>query len=798
MTRAVVIVWSLLFCGVAFSQEVVVRDADDKIALPKAEISNNKDITIFSDRDGIFQLDTFRNDQLIYVSYNGYTPREIVVDDISKKDPTIRLESKTLNLNTAYVTPKGETVFTEPTQQIELIDARQIQFGNPMTSASILENSGLVTVQRSQLGGGSPQMRGFEANKVLLMIDGVRMNNAIYRSGHVQNAITVDASILEKTEVYFGPSSVLFGSDALGGAVHFKTKKPVLAEKFNQNITRVNILGRVASASEEQTIHADVMYGGKKMGFLTSITRSEFGDLKMGKNRTHGYEDWGLIPYYVSVEEGVDVLRNNGNSSIQKFTGYDQVDFLQKFTYRASETAELNVNFQYSNSSDVPRFDRLNDTDGHGLKWAEWYYGPQQRLLTSANLNLKDKKYFSEASITAAYQRIDEDRIKRRFGRAARFTNEEDVNVFSLNADFILEKDKSLSWFYGIETTYNRVESSAFEQDIFTREKGEAITRYPNGGSNYSTYALYGSRNKKVNERLDINWGIRYNHTLAKSKVLENEFYTLPYNEIKINDGALTASAGVLFKPTLLWKIAGGISSGFKSPNVDDYGKIFEKDGFVVVPNSDLGSEYVYAVDLTLERALAKQKIRLSVTPYYTYLRNAIVRRDTVLNGSNQFLFEGELATVQTNKNASEAHIYGVSAKVRYLLSENWLASATYNYTYGQDLTDDVPLSHISPQFGKINLEYQKGRLTAEAYMFYALDKKNDRYGPGSTDNLVEAVESGTPGWKTLNLRTSTKISKTVILQLAVENILDTHYKVFASGLSSPGRNVIMSLKTLF
>lgn len=784
--------------GLGLAQEVVVRDSYDKKALTKAEVTNKKGITLITSRKGIFELDTFKNDALIYVSYNGYYEREIIVNEISSNDPTIRLTSKTLHLSTANVTPKGENTSTDPTQQIEVIESRKIQFGNPATTASVLENSGVVSIQRSQLGGGSPQMRGFEANKVLLVIDGVRMNNAIYRSGHIQNAITVDANILDKTEIYFGPSSVMFGSDALGGVIHFKTKKPVLAEKFNKNITRVNVMGRVASASNERTLHADVMYGAKKWGFLTSITHTEFGDLRMGANRQHGYEDWGLVPQYITQEEGVDVIRDNADPNVQKYTGYEQLDFLQKFTFKASENTEFNVNFQYSNSSDIPRFDRLNDVRDGQLRFAEWYYGPQRRFLTSVNAHLSDRKYFTEASITLAHQRIDEDRIDRGFGRTSRFMNEEDVNVVSLNADFILEKEANVTWFYGAEITYNRVESTSTETNIETGEVVDAITRYPNGGSDYSTYALYASRNKKLTERLEWNLGLRYNHTLAESQFFGTEFFELPYSSININDGAFTGNISLLYRPNTNWKIAGGLASGFKSPNVDDYGKVFERDGFVVVPNADLKSEYVYSADVTLERSLLNKRLLVSATPYYTFLTNAIVRRDTVLNGSDQFLFEGDLAQVTTNKNAAQANIYGISAKVRYSLNDEWLASATYNYTYGQDLSDDVPMSHITPQFGKVNVEYQKGRFTAEAFMLYAFSKEAERYGPGTTDNLLEATESGIPAWHTFNLRTSTKVSKTVILQVAVENILDVHYKTFASGLSSPGRNFIVSLKSFF
>jgi len=793
------ILWIILSINYVLAQDVVVRDADDKSALSHSEISSSSGIVIFTNRNGIFELDTFKNESVIFISHAGYSTKSVYVTEISLADPTIYLNHEVFGLSEADVTPKGDAVTTEKTQQIETIKSREIQFGNPMTSASVLENSGLVSVQRSQLGGGSPVLRGFEANKVLLLVDGIRMNNAIYRSGHVQNAITLDPLILDKTEVFFGPAAVLYGSDALGGAVHFRTKRPILAEKFNRDLTRVNIIGRLASASQENIIHADVMHGKKKWGFLTSITRSEFGDLRMGRNRNHGYSDWGLVPSYSSFENSLDVQRTNSDQSIQKYTGYNQLDFLQKITYKLSSTAFLNANFQYSNSSEVPRFDRLNDlTDEGEIRWAEWYYGPQKRTLSSLNLNIINRKIFTDANITLAHQRIDEDRIKRRFGSTDKFINEEDVNVFSLNADFIWDRNEDWVLFYGAEITHNDVKSSAWQRNINSQVVSPAITRYPNGGSSYSTAGIYISGQKVFSSKLELNAGMRYNHTLAESKLLENDFFQLPYNQITINDGALTASLTGIFKPSESWRLSGGLSSGFKSPNVDDYGKIFEKDGFVVIPNNQLKSEFVYAADLTIEKTINQNKLKLSATPYITILTNVIVRRDTVLNGSNTLEIEGTTALLQTNKNSSRGIIYGLSAQAKYLLSKHLLAAATFNYTYGQDLSDDIPLAHIAPEFGKISLQYQKNRFTLESYVNFSFSKTLDRYAPGTTDNLIEATADGTPAWQTFNLRTSTRISKTVLMQFAVENITDQHYKTFASGLSSPGRNFILSLKTFF
>ena len=108
-----------------------------------------------------------------------------------------------------------------------------VQLEVPQTAAELLWSTGSVLVQQSQQGGGSPILRGFEANRVLLVVDGVRMNNAIYRSGHLQNAITVDPNILERTDVLLGPNSILFGSDAMGGVIHFHTRTPRVGRRHS-------------------------------------------------------------------------------------------------------------------------------------------------------------------------------------------------------------------------------------------------------------------------------------------------------------------------------------------------------------------------------------------------------------------------------------------------------------------------------------------------------------------------------------------------------------------------------------
>lgn len=222
-------------------------------------------------------------------------------------------------------------------QKIEVITIADIRKANAQNIGDLLMSTGNIFVQKSQQGGSSPIIRGFEASRILLVIDGVRMNNAIYRSGHLQNAITVDQNMLTSIEILQGPSSTLFGSDALGGAVHLITKQPLLSETDKKKKIETNSLIRYSSANKEKTIHGDINIGFKKMAFLSSITFSDFGDVRMGRKDISGFEGFGTRPYYIQPYNGTtgDTILKNNNDRVQKFSGYKQMDLMQKIFAQA-------------------------------------------------------------------------------------------------------------------------------------------------------------------------------------------------------------------------------------------------------------------------------------------------------------------------------------------------------------------------------------------------------------------------------------------------------------------------------
>jgi hemoglobin/transferrin/lactoferrin receptor protein len=296
-------------------------------------------------------------------------------------------------------------------EEIAVLNARDIQKISPQTSADLLATIPGIKVQKSQFGGGSPVIRGMESNRVLLVVDGVRMNNAIYRKGHLQSSITVTPNMLDKTEVVFGPSSVVYGSDALGGVIHYYTKTPKLSQEDD---VESQLFSRFSTVNHEITTNISAEVRRENWASLTSISYSNFGDLKAGKKRSHGFEDWGKVFFYSENMNGnyEENATKNSDPNLQRNTGYKQVDVLQKVFVPLSKNTDLKVNLQFSTSSAIPRFDRLAELKEGELKFAEWNYGPQKRFLASTQLLLNpSKNWLDSGVITAAYQKRFEEEI---------------------------------------------------------------------------------------------------------------------------------------------------------------------------------------------------------------------------------------------------------------------------------------------------------------------------------------------------------------------------------------------------
>ena len=647
------IILLLMFPFVAMSQTITIQDQQTLEPVPFANISSyqvlitetaNGFVTdsirvgTTTDLNGHADISKWSNDMLLRISFLGYETRKITKGEILEKNNVVFLRETALYLEQVVVSgSKVREKREDVAYSIESIDRKTIESANVNQTPDLLTKTNGVQVQKSQLGGGSPIIRGFEANRVLLVVDGVRMNNAIYRSGHLQNALTVDANAVDMVEVVFGPSSTIYGSDALGGVIHFYTRKPQFS-KNNKTFYQTKVSSRLATADESRSFHIDHNTGWKNIANFTSFTWTSYGDLIMGQNREHGYSEWGLVNHYVNEN---DEMVKNENPHIQVGTGYEQYDLLNNLTWKASNDWIIRWNTQLSTTSNIPRYDNLQDYKDGTLKWSEWSYGPQTRFFTSINANhYASTKIYDQFKITSGYQFIEEDRITRKYQSDEYSNTYIDVHVSSLNFDFV--KNKLL---YGFEFVNNQVLSTATEG---------TQPRYPSGGSDLTSIAAYTTYKHHFSERFLMAGGLRYSSVFANMSFNSSDVVFVT-DEISSTNSALTGNINSVFKPGNGWKFDAIGSTGFRSPNIDDYGKVFVKRGDMVIPNPDLTPEYAYNAEASITKSW--KGFGLSGTLYNTWLRDAITKQDL---GYTE-IHEGEEVNVQTLINTDEAYVRGLS-----------------------------------------------------------------------------------------------------------------------------------------
>ncbi len=576
----------------AISQSVIVADHATGLPIVHVGVFSSDSLRFtYSDQHGRVEMKNFLDTDLIIFQHPSYQRVVMPYEEVMKLTDPLKMTERIIHMGELVISAnKWEQNSDEIPQSIIKITPDQFKYNNVQTAADLLSGSGKIFVQKSQLGGGSPMIRGFAANSLLIVVDGVRMNNAIFREGNLQNIINIDPNFIQNAEVIEGPGSVIYGSDAMGGIMDFHTTEARLsANRYFDGKAMI----RFSSANLEKTGHLQWSAGGEKFGYFGGIGYSDFDDLMSGSHRNDRFPDFGKRPEFVERINNIDSLIPNKNENRQVPSGFRQFSTLQKIRLKINNNTDLSYSFHLNTTSDIPRYDRLieYDTETSYPVNAEWYYGPQKWMMNSLKINLKQYTgIYDRARIILAYQRFLESRHSRRF-RDTRLTHrEETVDLATVNVDFEKVMANKHNLFYGLEYAGNWVGSEASAVNIETNAMTSATTRYPNGGSTMYTVAAYGSYKFDINAQWHLSSGLRYNITRLSSEFTDSD---LPYSSIRSEHGAFNGNLGLVWMPSDTWNIGVLGSSGFRAPNVDDIAKVFDSEpGNVVVPNPDLKPEY--------------------------------------------------------------------------------------------------------------------------------------------------------------------------------------------------------------
>ncbi len=682
-------------------------------------------------------------------------------------------------------------------QKVSIISQAKVALHNPQTAADLLTISGKVFMQKSQQGGGSPMIRGFATNRLLYAVDGIRMNTAIFRGGNIQNVISLDPFATEQTEVVFGPGSVIYGSDAIGGVMSFQTLTPQFSST-TKSIVSGNAVSRFSSSNIEKTGHFDVNVGWKNWATITSITSNEFGDLKMG---SHGPEEY-LRPFYVQRQNGVDVVVTNEDPLVQKPTAYSQVNFMQKFRFQPNENWDFQYGLHFSETSSYSRYDRHIRYNSLGLpRYGEFYYGPQKWIMNNLNItHQSNSKLFDEMVLRLAHQFFEESRVSRNINNSNREIRTEKVNAYSINVDFSKAISLTHKAYYGVEYVFNDVNSSGINQNIVAGTSQAGPSRYPQ--ATWQSMGVFVNNQYLVTDKTSLQAGLRYNKYILKAD-FDTTFYPFPFTEAHIDNGSLTGSAGIVFRPTDKWVISSNVATAFRSPNVDDVGKVFDSEpGSVVIPNPNLEAEYAYNVDLNVAKMFGKS-VKVDVSTYYTLLDNALVRRDFTLNGASEIVYDGELSQVQAIQNAAKANVYGIQAGVEVKLPTGFRFSTDLNFQKGEeelDNGDKSPSRHAAPFFGISRVGYANSKVDLELNFQFSdkvafKDLAEEEKGKKEIYARDRNGNPYSPSWYTLNLKSMYKLTENFTLTAGIENITDQRYRPYSSGIVAPGKNIILAVR---
>lgn len=785
----------------AVAQKIQILEKDSEQPVSGVAIFNeSKSKNGISDFDGFIDITSFLDtDQITFQHIShalvAMNKQEII---LAGKKVYLVLDASSLDEVVLSVAKFGQNKRDIP-QQIVSVSSEDVLFSNPQTAADLLKSSGQVYIQKSQLGGGSPNIRGFSTNRLLITVDGVRFNTAIFRSGNVQNVISIDPLAIERTEVILGPGSVVYGSDAVGGVMNFYTKKPKFSFEEGTSFSG-NSMGRYATASEEKTGHFDFNIGSKEWAFLTSVSYSGFGDLRMGSNGPDEY----LRNEYVGIVNGEDIVVKNNDPRVQVSTGYNQINTMQKVRYMPSENWDFDLGLFYTTTTDYPRYDRLIRRKDGNLRAAEWYYDPQEWLAGNLQARNSSSGIYDESVITVSYQRFKEGRNDRDFGDTVLFETDEKVSAYSGAWDFEKKFGKKNIFFYGIEYVYNKVNSEGKRMDINSGVSTPDASRYPDRAT-WQSMAAYTSLQLKLAEKLSFQGGLRYNHILVDAS-FEDGFYDFPFSEANINTGALTGSAGLAWNPNKIlgWRVNFG--TAFRAPNIDDVGKVFDSEpGSVVVPNPDLKPEYARTgeVGVTLN---FNNIFKIDAGTYFTVLEDALVRRDFELDGQSEIEYQGELSNVQAIQNAAKAEIYGFEAGLEIKFCKQLQFTSQYSITKGfdEDETGErFPIRSAAPQFGNTHLIFKMEKLKLDTFVEYNGKFDFEDLAPSQQRNdfLYAKDEKGdpySPNWYTLNFSAQYDITKALQINATLENITDQRYRTYSSGITAPGRNLIVAASYKF
>ncbi len=683
---------------------------------------------------------------------------------VAQQDTTVR-DTVQMDVLVVTATRSSETSRLEQDLALSTVRPELAERASGTQMANLLRDVAGVQVQQTSAGQGAVILRGLIGNQVLLLVDGVPLNNGTYRDGPGQYLATIDPETVERIEVIRGAASVLYGSDAQGGVVNVITK----THPF-EGARSLRVAGAVSSADDawRARLSGGAVWSRFSLALGGSLVSA--GDLRAG-----------------------------GEVGPQVPTGYDAAGFDAELVYHVNGLHEIKGVFQHFGMQDVPRYDRyvtfrapvpgadaehVFEPQARQLAYVRYTFSPGGAALTRL-----------ETTISLTTQREGRSRIRLQDDGEPDTTRtvwRDDVytpGVAVIGTSTLGVGTRLLQLTWGGDYYHDRLVSEGLEQDLLTNAETPLYRNTTSGpiptgsfpdGANADRLGLFvaaaGDAADWVRLSLGARWGTFRN---------DAEVGTELGGHVVNTASALTGQLGAVFRPAHDWRVAARLAGGFRAPNLYDLTRAGPVPGGVALPNPDATPERSLGGELGVR--YTTRRAALDVTGYYTRITDFIDRVPGQFEGDT--LFNGE--RVFQGRNVGTARLYGVEAEALLLFGQ-FSARGTLLFTRGEQevVSGQVePMSKIPPLAGHASLRWTEAR--GKVWVEYLLRWAGSQSRLGTRDLNDPRIEpGGTSGFAVHGLRAGTVVTRRLQLSAGFDNIGDALYRGHASGVDGPGRHV--------
>lgn len=665
-------------------------------------------------------------------------------------------------------------LYKDVPRTVSVVSGRALEEQAPSTTPDALRELPGVLVQKTNLGGGSPFIRGLTGKQVLILVDGVRLNNATFRYGPNQYLNTVDPYAAERIEVVHGPGSVLYGSDALGGVVHIRT--PLGVEEGDEPRDprhRARLYQRLASAERSTATRLDVSGTAGALSYAIGGSYKHFGDLRAGNG--------------ASPVGAVDI------DGVQPHTGYDEMGLSASLRYRLGARSLLKAGYLAARQDDVPKTNNLIRSRYLTEPDLINASAPQQLHLGYLAYERKIPGVLSMLRAHGSVNVQSEGRKRRMASWTATQFEEDRVRSLGIGAQAtsVLVARQMLT--VGFDVYHDRIASKGYEITD-TAERIDRRGHFPDGTA-YSNVGLYLQDEWQPANWLGLKLGTRFSRFQIRSDFGGLRVGPLgPLGVMKETYSDLTWSAEALWYLRSGLSLYTNIARGFRAPNVDDLAVDGAWDSGRDVPNPEVAPEKVvqYETGLRVDNRIFMFEAALFYNRYSDLIERTYL--DDGLDGepgTSDDLFQFD--------NVAKAVIRGAETRGRWYVAHtghgSFSVSGNASYIRGQNVTAEQPIRRIPPAMALVGIRWDSGKAWGELFARGA--SRQSRLSAG--DIRDERIpDGGTPAWMTVNARGGYVFSDNVRFHLGLENVTNERYRIHGSGIDEPGFNIVMGAAISF